>query len=158
MYLPKWVLLINTFGTVRCLEITSSASCSAGPFSVNTHRLSPSHQTNPYISIHSCLVLSFCYCEYSCIRNVCMVRRHHPAPEEQAWQSGENSFHNYQQCTHTSSSCIQYNDRAKRNLAILPQTKLTLLIICSNYYHQIQVIEASVWKQIALEIVFTPVP
>ena len=156
MYLPKWVLLINTFGTVRCLEITSSASCSAGPFSVNTHRLSPSHQTNPYISIHSCLVLSFCYCEYSCIRNMCVVRRHQPAPEEQAWQSGENTFHNYQQSL--TPLVAVYNDRAKKDLAILPQTKLTLLIICSTYYHQIKVIEASVWKQIALEIVFTPVP
>ena len=33
---------------------------------------------------NSCSVLSFCYREYSYILNMCMVRRHQPAPEGQA--------------------------------------------------------------------------
>ena len=34
---------------------------------------------------NSCSVLSFCYWEYSYILNMCMIRRHQPAPEEQTF-------------------------------------------------------------------------
>ena len=47
-----------------------------------------------------------------------------------------------------------YNDRYKKELAVLYQTKFTPPIICSNYYRQANVLEASVQKQIDLEIVF----
>ena len=46
----------------------------------------------------------------------------------------------------------------KKEQAKLSQTKLTPPIICSNYYRQGNAIDASVRKQIALEIVFTRVP
>ena len=49
-----------------------------------------------------------------------------------------------------------YNDISKQVLAILSQTKLTPVIICSDYYCQANVLEASARKHIALEIVFTP--
>ena len=49
-----------------------------------------------------------------------------------------------------------YNDRSeKKELAKLSQTKLTPPIICSIVYRQANVLETSVRKQIALEIVFT---
>ena len=56
----------------------------------------------------------------------------------------------------TSLTAI-YIDRSKPEMAILSQTKLTPPIICSNYYRQTNILETSVRKQIALEIVFTPV-
>ena len=102
-----------------------------------------------------CSVRSFFYWEYACILNIiCVVRRYQPAPEEQAWQSAENSFQNCRQCTHPSNRYIQR--KTKQELVILSQTKLTPLIICSKYYHQANVFETSVRKQIALEIVLPP--
>ena len=52
-------------------------------------------------------VISFCYWEYPCFLNMCLARRHQPAPEEQAWQNGENSFQNCRLWTHLSNSYIQ---------------------------------------------------
>ncbi|KAK2173823.1 hypothetical protein NP493_848g03052 [Ridgeia piscesae] len=56
----------------------------------------------------------------------------------------------------TSLTAI-YKDRSKKELAKLSQTYLRP-IICSNYYRQVNAIDAPVRKQIALEIVFTRVP
>ena len=57
----------------------------------------------------------------------------------------------------TSLTAI-YKDRSRKEPAKLSQTKLTPPIIFSNYYRQANAIDASVRKQIALEIVFTQVP
>ena len=94
---------------------------------------------------------------YFCILNMCVVRLYQPLPKEQAWQSDENSFQNCRQCSHPSNSYIKQQIQTQM-LAIWSQTKLTPLIICSNYYVQAKVLEASVRKQIALEIGFTTVP
>ena len=52
-----------------------------------------------------------------------------------------------------------YKDRSKKKEPPkLSQTKLTPPIIFSIYYRQANAIDASVRKQIALEIVFTQVP
>ena len=57
----------------------------------------------------------------------------------------------------TSLTAI-YKDRSKKEPAKLSQTKLTPPIIFSIYYRQANAIDASVRKQIALEVVFTQVP
>ena len=57
------------------------------------------------------------------------------------------------------TAMILYNDRSKKRAGniISDQTHPTPAIICSNYYRQAYVLEASIQKQMALEIVFTPV-
>ena len=56
------------------------------------------------------------------------------------------------------SELLSLTARSKKELAKLSQTKLTPPIIFSIYYRQANAIDASVRKQIALEIVFTRVP
>ena len=57
-----------------------------------------------------------------------------------------------------SLPAIIYKDRSKKEPAKLSQTKLTLPIIFSIYYRQANAIDASVRKEVALEIVFAQVP
>ena len=60
-------------------------------------------------------------------------------------------------CELTSLTVI-YKDRSKNELTKLSQTNLTPPIIRSNYYRHANAKDASVRKQITLEIVFTRVP
>ena len=76
---------------------------------------------------------------------MCIVRRHQPAPEEQADRVVKTASKIVGSAL-TPLTAI-YNVTSKKELAILSQTKLTSLIIRSNYYHQAT----------RLEIVFTPV-
>ena len=95
-------------------------------------------------------VLSLCWWEYSCIVNMCVVRRHQLIRVVKTTFKIVNSV--------LTPLTAVYNDKSKKEPAILSQTKLTPLIICSNYCRRANVLEASVRKQIALEIVFTAMP
>ena len=81
------------------------------------------------------------------ILNMFVVWRHQPAPEELVGVVKTASKIVGSALTPLTTI---YNDRSKKELAILSQTQLTPLIICSDYYFQANVLEASVPKQIAL--------
>ena len=88
-----------------------------------------------------------------------MVQWHQPAPEEYLLYYNLHTSR-LDRVVKTASKIVgsafttltaMYNNISKKELAILCQTKLTPLIICSNYCRQANVSEASVRKQIALE-------